>query len=176
MKYIAKTRVAVFSLVALSLSGCGSLSGVGGNNSFGCKAPQGVTCKSVSGVYYNTLDENTQREREKENAPKNAPKKDESRYYEPGAQSNKPRAVKASLSGSETEQDKINMVPARSSTRELRIWFAPWLDNDGAAHDESYVYVVVEEGRWLLQRKLDLIRERYAPSKTTGKTAQNENH
>ena len=45
-------------LSALALAGCASMAGVGGSAEFGCKAPVGVQCDSVSGNYYNALQQN----------------------------------------------------------------------------------------------------------------------
>ena len=40
------------AIVALSLNGCaGSLTGLEGESKFACKAPDGVTCSSLSGIY-----------------------------------------------------------------------------------------------------------------------------
>src|SRR5206468_11297660 len=50
-------RVGVSASV-LTLVGCASLAGVGGSAQFGCKAPVGVQCDSVSGTYYNALQQN----------------------------------------------------------------------------------------------------------------------
>ena len=37
-------------LLAWMLSGCMSMSGLSGSSSYACKAPDGVTCQSVSGT------------------------------------------------------------------------------------------------------------------------------
>jgi conjugal transfer pilus assembly protein TraV len=34
----------------------------------------------------------------------------------------------------------------------LRLWIAPWEDSDGDLHDASFVHVVVDTGRWLIER------------------------
>src|SRR5512142_2510596 len=50
-----RTAVVPALLIILALSGCAStMSGVGGTDSYGCKAPQGAICTSVSGVYANS--------------------------------------------------------------------------------------------------------------------------
>ena len=49
---------AVLSIVSFGLAGCSSLSGLDGTSSYGCKAPEGVKCLSVSGTYYNALQNN----------------------------------------------------------------------------------------------------------------------
>jgi conjugal transfer pilus assembly protein TraV len=40
----------------------------------------------------------------------------------------------------------------RSPPRVLRLWIAPWEDADGDLHDASFVHVVVDTGRWLIER------------------------
>lgn len=159
----------------VSLTGCGSLSGVGGNNTFGCKAPKGIACQSVSGVYYNTIYDKQRQDSEHDQDGKSG---SNGSNYEP--LSARPHAIHASMQGPEqsgkTGPLDQSQIPARSATREIRIWYAPWLDNDNVAHDESYSYVVVEEGRWLLQRKLDMIRERYTPANPVNKNAKLDNN
>ncbi|MEX2258295.1 MAG: TraV family lipoprotein [Woeseia sp.] len=34
---------------------------------------------------------------------------------------------------------------------ELRIWVNRWRDNDGDLHDDSFIYVLVGEGQWLVR-------------------------
>lgn len=34
---------------------------------------------------------------------------------------------------------------------ELRIWVNRWRDNDGDLHDDSFMYVLVGEGQWLVR-------------------------
>lgn len=34
---------------------------------------------------------------------------------------------------------------------ELRIWVNRWRDQDGDLHDDSFIYVVLGEGRWLVR-------------------------
>ena len=34
----------------------------------------------------------------------------------------------------------------------MRLWIAPWEDADGDLHDASFVHVVVDTGRWLIER------------------------
>jgi conjugal transfer pilus assembly protein TraV len=34
----------------------------------------------------------------------------------------------------------------------MRLWIAPWEDADGDLHDGSFVHVVIDTGRWLIER------------------------
>lgn len=56
--------------------------------------------------------------------------------------------------------------PLRSGERVLRVWVAPWVDADGDFHDQSYVYLVVDHGRWIVERereRIERIRPRVLP-------------
>jgi conjugal transfer pilus assembly protein TraV len=35
--------------------------------------------------------------------------------------------------------------------QELRIWVNRWRDKDGDLHDDSFMYVLVGEGQWLVR-------------------------
>ena len=40
----------------------------------------------------------------------------------------------------------------RSPPRVMRLWIAPWEDAYGDLHDASFVHVVIDTGRWLIER------------------------
>jgi conjugal transfer pilus assembly protein TraV len=50
------------------------------------------------------------------------------------------------------------VVPAQSTAalrtapRVLRLWIAPWEDSDGDLHEASTVHVLIDHGRWLIER------------------------
>jgi conjugal transfer pilus assembly protein TraV len=128
---------------ALGLSGCASnLSGVGGSPTYACKAPAGAQCTSVSGVYANAGQ---------------------------GARqllgSDAPRAVGSAALGTAASTTPTLSPPAalaavpattpaalRSAPRVLRLWIAPWEDSDGDLHEASTVHVLIDHGRWLIER------------------------
>ena len=58
----------------------------------------------------------------------------------------------------------------RSSPRILRVWIAPWEDSDGDLHEQSFLYVLIDTGRWLIEHKRSAIRNEFlpiAPPRTT---------
>ena len=55
------------------------------------------------------------------------------------------------------------MEPLRSTPRILRVWVAPWEDSDGDLQDQSYIYVVVDSGHWLIEHQRAAIRNAYTP-------------
>jgi conjugal transfer pilus assembly protein TraV len=46
----------------------------------------------------------------------------------------------------------------------LRLWIAPWEDSEGDLHDQSYVYVVADPGRWVIEHNRKRIVDRYRPT------------
>ena len=73
--------------------------------------------------------------------------------------------------GSRFLQPPIPPLPLRSPARVLRLWVKPWEDADGDLMDQLYVYVPVDNGRWLVDHTQRQIRDAYAPIKAP-RTAQ----
>ena len=173
-------RIAQTALLTLTLSGCASiLSGVGGTQSYACKAPIGALCTSVSGVYANALRGMAEVPRPPLTMPAPTMLGDASgatKVTSPFAKA-KPVALSRSPSpariGSQTKSATAIVAtsqpdgpppgsdPAlRSEPRVLRLWIAPWEDSDGDLHDASFVHVVVDTGRWLIERVRPMPRNR----------------
>lgn len=115
----------------VSLSGC-AMSGLeNSTDKFACKAPDGVACTSVSGIYANAAQDNLPalRAYRKDIVP--------TTKAISGAQLPLPVALPG--------------VPLRSQSRVLRIWTAPWVDDENTLHDQSFMYVVVDPGQWQLE-------------------------
>ena len=145
----------------VSLAGCMSLSGLSGNSSYACKAPDGVTCQSVSGTYANAVANNlpAQRTRATPSAtPASTP---------PSSAASAPTVRNASA-------DAAQVLPLRSAPRILRLWFKPWEDADRDLYDQGYVYVQVDGGRWLVDHAQRAIREAYAPVRAPAGRASGE--
>lgn len=122
------------------ITGCTSISGYNASNSYACKAPDGVACDSISGVYANAL-HNRLPSQQSEITPVPA--------FTPGERVS-----------SATSPD---MAALRSGTRVMRLWVKPWEDSDGDLHDQSYLYLRIDEGRWQLEHVQQQVREAYAP-------------
>ena len=132
-------------LAALVLGGCTNLSGLQGSSRYACQAPEGVACDSMSGVYANAVQQRLPSQRT--TAGTDTP--------EPGTTERK---------ASDTPSAPVPAVlPLRAGTRVLRLWIKPWEDRDGDLHDQSFVYVRIDNGSWLLDHLQRQIREAYAP-------------
>ena len=181
-------RVAPASLASLAsltvvttivLSGCASsLSGVGGTQGYACKAPIGAQCTSVSGVYANAnpLADLVPRAGHDAQLPPqslltttgSAGLSRQTRPASPTGTSMVPAPATSAASASAA----ATPAPAalRSAPRVMRLWIAPWEDADGDLHDASFVHVVIDTGRWLIERvrpaartKLDIAMPPLAP-------------
>jgi len=174
---------------ALALGGCAStLSGVGGAENYACKAPVGAQCTSVSGVYTNATHSasNATKAPKQSAAPiamsryfdaipvtpvlaGNQAPSAAGRASQPGktpaaalpANSASPPNKAPATAITPSNAPAAPAAPAlRTNPRVLRLWIAPWEDSDGDLHDASFVHVVVDTGRWLIERVRPASRSR----------------
>ncbi len=159
MQLISSISLSVKSLFAAAiclklLAGCGDMTGLGGKSEYACKAPEGVQCNSVSGNYYNAFPSGGGA------AAKGAPTK--------GTPRAAPRSMytmaKAASSGSSMQgQPAFEPTALRSPPRVMRLWIKPWEDSDHDLHDQSFVYLQTDPGRWQIAHAQRQIRDAYAP-------------
>lgn len=140
-------RLAVLaSVIGTSLSGCAVLSGYDASDSFSCKAPEGVSCESMSGVYANM---------EANNLPGQRAAHGDDQRPSPEVSTPPANGVMTTPIYSGT--------PIRTPAKVLRNWFAPWEDVAGDFHDQSYVYVTVDTGHFLVEHNRRVIQDAYRP-------------
>ncbi len=140
MTDMRRTVALLIGATATLMGGCAStMSGLGGEGSYACKAPVGSQCTSVSGVYANSI------------------------HGQPPA-SALPKPAKGPFSAAPTPTAAPGLGTAasalRSQPRVLRLWIAPWEDADGDLHEASVVHVLVDTGRWLIERVIPANRQR----------------
>jgi conjugal transfer pilus assembly protein TraV len=149
--------VALATLLTLALGGCGSISGLGGESRYACKAPEGVACDSVSGTYANAI---------RNNLPSQRRTSVESPVPAAVASSAPRRTAPAPAPATATPDNDIQspgLGALRSPARVLRLWTKPWEDADGDLYDQGYVYVQIHDGQWLIDHVQRRIRDAYAP-------------
>jgi conjugal transfer pilus assembly protein TraV len=169
------------SFVAMAIacvvaSGCASMAGVGGTSEYSCKAPEGVKCDSVSGTYYNSVENALPSQRQggratprDEATPTRMAALTDKRNGASPAELVPPLTTLTARSG--VPPAAYTSMPLRSAARVLRLWVKPWEDADGDLMDQLYVYVPVDHGRWLVDHTQRQIRDAYAPIKAP-RTAQ----
>lgn len=154
----------LLACLLLSLSGCMNLSGLGGSSDYACKAPDGMTCTSVSGTYANAVQDNLPAQVAKRRM---AAKSNGEPGTNPAPGAPQPRLAPARASAKATvppvAQSPSLALPLRSSARILRLWFKPWEDADRDLYDQGYVYVQIDAGQWLIDHAQRHIRDAYAP-------------
>lgn len=180
-----RTTLPSLALV-FALTACTSITGTGGATDFECKAPKGVPCMSMSGVYANIRAGNVPglngsvpnaNEPTASEAQASPAKVTDS----PGPYGGSPKVAlttPGSLGTAAQAQpgafDKVSPTamnvpasgtPLRTPERILRIWIAPMEDSEGTLHDQRYAYVQVDRGQWLLRAFQESGRQMYAPVK-----------
>lgn len=149
-------------VAATLLSACAStMSGLDAGSSFSCKAAPGVTCQSISGVHQNAsqgalpfqtkgeADVRANAEDKSDEEKKAAPK------YGDAQPSGKvsPRDMNAATSG----------MPVRQPPLVLRVWIAPYEDESGDLHDQSFFYTMVHSGKWMIEANRNSIATQFRP-------------
>lgn len=148
----------VLLLLLPALSACANMAGLDGKSEFACRAPDGVVCTSVSGVYANTV-AGTLPAQQAASVPQGAASEsatdaDPKRPADPL----RPYGVTPPASAAPAAG-----TPLLSPPRVLRLWLAPWVDEDGDLHDQAYLYVMWHRGAWQLGHTEAGIRRQFAP-------------
>lgn len=133
------------------IASCGNITGLNGGSSYSCSAPTGVTCQSVSGTYHNAMHQRLPSQNAAQQNTTDRPSPSSVRTLP--AEENRPLE----------QQPSLLSAPLRTSARVLRLWFKPWIDNDKDMYDQGYIYVQIDNGRWLIDAAQQQIRNPFSP-------------
>ncbi|MDN7430811.1 type IV conjugative transfer system lipoprotein TraV [Burkholderia sp. AU45388] len=154
------------SAALLGLTGC-SFSGYDASSQFACKAPEGVLCSSMSGIYANAMAHNLPDQRVHTSAGATTNIALGSYAGDPASASSASGAAVGSNSrvGAAGILPKAldSGAPVHTASREMRIWFAPWQDADSDLHDQEYVYLIVDPGHWSIAHNQQRIQAAFRP-------------
>lgn len=133
-----------FVLSAMVLSGC-SVTGLdSASDRFHCNAPKGVPCSSTSGVYANSIAGTL--------PPTTATPEDEGATTDASPFGGARQAPPAHTLNTAPRRVVPGVGQAiRSLPKQLRVLVFPWVDADNDLHDQSYLYMAVDPGRWLIE-------------------------
>ena len=145
-------------LLLPALSACANMAGLDGKSEFACQAPDGVVCTSVSGMYTNTLAGMLPALRTGSASQSAAP--ESTTDADPRHPADLPRPYGATPPASTAPAAG---TPLLSPPKVLRLWLAPWVDEDGDLHDQAYLYVLWHRGEWLIGHTEAAIRGQFAP-------------
>lgn len=182
------TRASTFAVMAaaLALGGCANMSGLDSSNTFSCKAAPGVTCQSISGVHANASAGALPFQKYGD-ANVNANKADDSQTSTSNGEGNttdtqdekkKPSYGSAPVGDGKASPRDMNAtssgMPVRQPPLVLRVWMAPYEDEGGDLHDQSYFYTMVHSGRWMIEANRSSIANQYRPIYPLNRQAQRE--
>jgi conjugal transfer pilus assembly protein TraV len=130
-----------FISLAILLSGCAT-------PKYACGVPDGIGCKPLSEVHRMAQDGSLKSQAVPDNRDTSEQDQDEEDF-------------------SNTEGEQTPSVPSRRSVglatvtpgtplfippRTMRVWVAPWPDEDGTLHDETYLYLRLDNGHWVMEK------------------------
>jgi len=118
----------------------GLLSLTGCATKYPCQEPGGISCQPVSEIY----------------AKSNYNNKESQASMKKGKYSKKELKYSSTVEANQ---------PVRTENKTIRIWFAPWVDNKDVFHDQSFVYLVVDRGRWLIEEERSRLINKYKAKK-----------
>ena len=155
-----KHTLLLAALLPTLLTGCAGMSGLSGSSDhLACHAPKGVLCSSISGVYANSVAGTLPSQQVNHGGdllrPQQLPPTDPPSAEKGGIPAYPVPSgyVKAPESGE----------PILSPPQVLRVWIAPWKDQDGDLRDQQYLYVLWDRGHWEINHTERQILREYAP-------------
>lgn len=120
---------AMLLLGSLSLQGCSVLSDFK-TPRFTCGLPEGTGCKPVSEVYKLSVAGRLK-----------------------AALTQGKGSTGTAVASKAADKPGATVVPSEpvlSQPRQIRAWLGRWEDRDGDLHDETYLYLRLDNGQWLL--------------------------
>jgi len=150
---MTKTLLTLTLLASVLFSGCAS-------PRYACGVPDGIGCKPLSEVHRMAKDGSLKMRA----APNNRDEpetKNSSR-----ARSDVEKLAGRDHSNTQDESSTAQLLPQQPATevvtvtpgtpilippKTMRVWVARWPDEDGTLHDETYLYLKLDSGRWLVE-------------------------
>ena len=149
-----KTLALSLLFLPLLLSGCAT-------PKYACGVPDGIGCKPLSEVHRmardGTLKMNAAPNNREEDpaSEKPAARADILRLAEEaGSETSTDDEAEESVAPQRIVPDIVTVTPGAPiliPPRTMRVWVARWPDEDGTLHDETYLYLRLDNGRWLME-------------------------
>ena len=150
---MTKTFLTLTLIIPVLISGCAS-------PKYACGVPDGIGCKPLSEVHRMAKD-GTLKMRAAPNNRDEPETKNSNR-----ARSDVEKLAGRDNSNREKESSSTEVLPQQASTEivtvtpgapilippnTMRVWVARWPDEDGTLHDETYLYLKLDNGRWWVE-------------------------
>ena len=150
---MSRIPLAALLFSPLLLTGCAT-------PKYACGVPDGIGCKPLSEVHRMARD-GTLKMRA---APNNRDGEEPPSKKTPSAQADLVKLAGGAeadadsgpeqITPPETPPDIVTVTPGTpilTPPRTLRVWIARWPDENGTLHDETYLYLRLDNGRWLME-------------------------
>jgi conjugal transfer pilus assembly protein TraV len=150
---MVKTLLLTLLLLPLLITGCTT-------PKYACGVPDGIGCKPLSEVHRMAQDGTLKMRAAPSNRDEDQSKETASAHSDveklAGRDNAKPDdATKPDIEAPPRTLPEVVTVtpgaPILTPPRTLRVWIARWPDEDGTLHDETYLYLRLDNGRWLME-------------------------
>ena len=115
---------------------------------YACGVPDGIGCKPLSEVHRMAKDGTLKMQA----APNN--REDDSKQKKPRLETSSDHEAEELVAQQRIVPDIVTVTPGAPiliPPRTMRVWVARWPDEDGTLHDETYLYLRLDNGRWLME-------------------------
>lgn len=167
-----KTKLPIVLFATLAMSGCASLSGYDAASDFSCKAQEGVSCESISGVYQNAQQNNLPSQKKLNGTATpttdntEQTESDDLLGIEDEHEDNQRLHVTHQDASQLPSRPKFFVEPVTTGTpvfvpaQKLRVWMVPYEDSTGVLKDQSYAYLLIKKAHWGIEHyKAELERQ-----------------
>jgi conjugal transfer pilus assembly protein TraV len=142
------------------LAGCASgVSAYGGESSFNCEVKlEGIPCNSISGTDRNLAAgklPHQQNERKAVSPETVAMNVDQLKTQKPVTPNKMPGLASGPapevVSPRQMTTANTTGMPLRVQEKVLRVWMAPFEDEDGSLHDQKFIFMAIARGSWQIE-------------------------
>lgn len=137
IKLIALT----FFTLPIVLSGCATAK-------YACGVPDGIGCKPLSEVHRMAQDGSLKSQAVPDNRDPVEHDQDEEDVNDADAQQTPSAPSRRSARLATVSPGAPLLIPPRT----MRVWVAPWPDENGTLHDETYLYLRLDNGHWVMKK------------------------
>jgi len=123
------------------LSGCAT-------PKYACGVPDGIGCKPLSEVHRMAQDGSLKSQAVPDNRDTSEQDQDEEDFNNTGGEQTPSVPSRRSTGLATVKPGTPLFIPPRT----MRVWIAPWPDEDGTLHDETYLYLRLDNGHWVMEK------------------------
>lgn len=136
-----KSITLTFITLPIVLSGCATAK-------YACGVPDGIGCKPLSEVHRMAQDGLLKSQAVPDNRDPVAHDQDEDDFSGADAPQTPSSPSRRSAGLATVSPGAPLLIPPRT----MRVWVAPWPDEDGTLHDETYLYLRLDNGHWVMEK------------------------